>query len=124
MTSRNAKGALREYGCLIAETRSTGHATENTYRPALKLLIETLGGQGVKALNEPSHVDCGAPDFIVEENGVPVGHLECKDVGANLDSSSGQRQLRRYRDGLPNLVLPDYHGVRNTKVSCESRGTA
>ena len=91
MTSQNARGALGEYRRLIEETRSTGHATEHTYRPALKLLIETLGGQGVKALNEPSHVDCGAPDFIVEENGVPVGHLECKDVGANLDSASGQR---------------------------------
>ena len=41
-------------------------ATVRLYRT----LIDALGGDGVKALNEPSHAECGAPDFIVEHSGV------------------------------------------------------
>ena len=91
-----------------SSTRSTGQATEHSYRPFLKTLIEELGGNGVTALNEPSQVQCGAPDFIVERDGVPIGHVECKDVGAHLDEVQESEQIKRYRDGLPNLILSDY----------------
>ena len=108
MTSQNTLSAIRAYLRSIADTQATGHATEHSYRPALEGLIETLGGGGAKALNEPSHVECGAPDFIVEHNGVPIGHIECKDVGVNLDNAERSDQLKRYRGGLPNLILTDY----------------
>ena len=108
MTSQNDTSAIRAYLRSIAETRSTGRATEHSYRPALKTLLEALGGGGTTALNEPSHVECGAPDFIVEHNGVPIGHVECKDVGVSLADIESSEQLKRYRAGLPNLVLTDY----------------
>ena len=108
MTNQATTSALRAYGREVAQTHASGQATEHTYRPALKTLIETLGGGGVNALNEPSHVACGAPDFIVEHGGVPTGHIECKDVGTNLDEVEESEQLKRYRDGLPNLILTDY----------------
>ena len=107
-SSQNPTTSLRAYVRLIAETRATGHATEHSYRPALKSLLEALGDEGTKALNEPSHVECGAPDFIVERNGIPVGHVECKDLGLNLDDIANGEQLKRYREGLPNLILTDY----------------
>ena len=107
-SSQNPTTSLRAYVRLIAETRSTGHATEHSYRPALKSLLEALGDEGTKALNEPSYVECGAPDFVVEHNGVPIGHIECKDVGINLDAIENSEQLKRYREGLPNLILTDY----------------
>lgn len=99
---------LRAYGHQIAQLHATRQATEHSYRPALASLIETVGGNRVRALNEPSHVACGAPDFIVERNDVPAGHVECKDVGINLDDVENDEQLRRYRDGLPNLILTNY----------------
>ena len=108
MASQNRMSTVRGYLRSIADTHATGHATEHSYRPALQTLIEALGGDGVKALNEPSHVECGAPDFIVEHNGVPIGHIECKDVGAHLSQVEESDQLKRYREGLPNLVLTDY----------------
>ena len=92
----------------MTDTLSTGHATEHSYRPALQELVETFGRKGTKAINEPTHVACGAPDFIVEHRGVPVGHIECKDVGADLDRAENSEQLKRYRDALPNLILTDY----------------
>ena len=108
MANQNKSGALRAYRQGIREAHASGQATEHTYRPALKTLIETHGGEGMKALNEPLHVACGAPDFIVERSGVPIGHIECKDLGANLDRTEGSDQLKRYRSGLPNLILTDY----------------
>ena len=108
MTAAGAGRALGVYRREAARLRALGRATEHSYRPALQTLIEALGGGGVRALNEPAHTACGAPDFIVERGGVPVGHVECKDVGAHLDRAEAGEQLRRYRDGLPNLILTDY----------------
>jgi hypothetical protein len=99
---------LLAYCHQIARIRATRQATEHSYRPAFAALIETVGGSRVQALNEPSHIACGAPDFIVERSGVPMGHVECKDVSVNLDDVENDAQLRRYRDGLPNLMLTNY----------------
>ena len=107
-TSQSTTAVLRSYLRSVADTRSTGHATEHSYRPALKTLIEGFGDKATRAINEPSHVECGAPDFIVEQGGVPIGHVECKDIGANLDQTEKDEQLGRYREGLPNLILTDY----------------
>ncbi len=65
-----------------------------------------------RALNEPARIACGAPDFIVERNGVPIGHIECKDIGVDLDRTAASAQLLRYRDSLPNLILTDYLAFR------------
>ena len=108
MTGQNTLSTIRAYLGSVRDTRATGHATEHSYRPALEELVETLGDDGMKALNEPSQVACGAPDFIVEHSGVPIGHIECKDLGVNLDVAEKSEQLKRYRGGLPNLILTDY----------------
>ena len=97
---------LREYREALKRERASGQATEHSYRPAVKALLEALG-DGVSAINEPAHASYGAPDFIVQRNGVPVGHVECKDVGADLEAAQESEQLRRYRDALPNLILTD-----------------
>ena len=102
-----AADAFRAYLGDLRATRATGQATEHSYRPAVRALIEALGGADAEAVNEPAHGDYGAPDFIVQRRGVPIGHVECKDIGANLDAEENSEQLRRYRDALPNLVLTD-----------------
>ena len=84
-----------------------GIATEHTYRPTLEALLEALS-PGVEASNDPKHAACGAPDFIVERNHVPLGYVETKDIGADLDRAEKSEQLRRYRRSLNNLLLTDY----------------
>ncbi len=111
MTSQQEEAALRTYVRAISDTRLGGQATEHSYRPFLKTLIEALGGVGTTALNEPTQVECGAPDFIVERGSVPIGHVECKDVSANLEDVEKTEQIARYRDGLPNLTLKDYKAI-------------
>ena len=104
-------------------TRSTGQATEHSYRPGFKDLLEDIGGTEIHAVNEPTHADYGAPDFIVQRGVVPVGHIECKDVGADLDAVEQSEQLERYLEALPNLILTDYLEFR-WFVNGERRATA
>ena len=84
-----------------------GSATEHTYRPALKLLVESLD-KGVTATNEPKRVRCGAPDFVVTRGQIPIGYVEAKDIGVPLDKVEKSEQMRRYLEGLGNLVLTHY----------------
>ncbi|MYB79295.1 MAG: N-6 DNA methylase [Acidimicrobiia bacterium] len=100
--------AFVDYQKALVETRSTGLSTEHSYRPALQRLIEEVGGASFCAVNEPVQGDYGAPDFIVERNGVPIGHIECKPPGDDLDVAESSCQLARYREGFPNLILTDY----------------
>ena len=108
MTEAKSTKTLRDYYSEVKRIHATGIATEHSYRPALQELIENLTGGNVRVINEPARVDCGAPDFIIEENGIPIGHIECKNIGANLDRTENEEQLERYRGGLPNLILTDY----------------
>ena len=107
-TQSTAHTTLGVYRNALSQERRTGQATEHSYRPALKALIEALGGDGVIAINDPTHGDAGAPDFIVQSHSVPIGHIECKDIGDNLSVTEQSDQLQRYRKGLPNLILTDY----------------
>ena len=99
-----------------------GNATEHTYRSTIEILIESLG-MGIDASNDPKHIDCGAPDFIVEKGKVPLGYVETKDVGADLEKIEKTDQIKRYLKALNNLILTDYlefrwyvNGQRKLKV--------
>lgn len=100
--------ALKSYLSAIEQALKAGNATEHTHRPALKALIEALGGADVRATNEPKQIACGAPDFIVTRGVVPLGYIEAKDVGIDLAKTEKSEQLGRYRESLGNLVLTDY----------------
>ena len=101
-----------------------GNATEHTHRPALQTLLES--GSAVTAVNEPKHIECGAPDFVVTlagDNPLIVGYVEAKNTGVSLadidresararpDTDNG-RQFKRYRNALPNLILTNYTEFR------------
>ena len=95
----------------INKALKAGTATEHTYRPALKGLVEAIAAASameVIATNEPKQVACGAPDFVITANTIPLGHIEAKDVGVDLDKIEKSEQIKRYLDGLPNLILTDY----------------
>ena len=98
---------LRDYVHAIEKALAAGDATEHTHRPALKTLVEGLSA-GIVATNEPKHIECGAPDFILRKGSVTVGYIEAKDIGKSLDEAEKTDQLNRYRDSLTNLILTDY----------------
>ena len=107
MSTRNISSETRSYIHAISQTLASGKATEHSHRPALKELIQGLG-KDVEAINEPSQEKYGAPDLIINCRGIPIGHIECKNIGANLNDIENNEQLMRYRDALPNLILTDY----------------
>jgi len=105
-------GAIADYVRAVRGEYATGEATEHSYRPALKALLESLRSD-ISATNEPQHrTDCGAPDMSVAQGkgapAIPVGYVECKDIGAKLDEIEASEQLERYRGNLDNLILTDY----------------
>jgi hypothetical protein len=92
----------------INSTAKTGVAKEHAYRPFLHTLL-THTAAPYSVVNEPAQIECGAPDFVVlSDTYVPVGHIEAKDLGADLSEVEDTEQLRRYRAALPNLILTNY----------------
>ena len=87
-------------------------ATEHTHRSALESFLEAAG-RGIVATNEAKRIACGSPDFQITRNGVPLGYVETKDIGTNLDEiergkGSHAEQFKRYNSALPNWILTDY----------------
>ncbi len=97
----------QDYLKAVEKTLALGNATEHSYRPTLKAFVEAFAA-GVTATNEPKRVKCGAPDYVVQRGDTPIGYIEAKDLGVNLDKVENDEQMRRYLDGLSNLILTDY----------------
>ena len=113
---------FKDYLAQVEQAYKAGNATEHTHRPALKDLLEAFQ-TGIIATNEPKRIKCGAPDYIITRKDIPLGFVEAKDIGISLDDTESSEQLKRYRDGLANLILTDYLEFR-WYVSGELRLTA
>ncbi len=103
--------AFTEYIREIRKSLEKGDSTEHTHRAALEILLEACG-KDIDATNEPRRIACGAPDFNITRKGVPVGHVETKDIDVNLDEMERGKgpngnQFKRYST-LPNWILTDY----------------
>jgi len=87
----------------VQAIHKTGAATEHSYRSAFEGLFASLGAT---ALNEPKRVKCGAPDFIVSQGEIVIGHVEAKDLHIPIRGmkDSNKAQQERYRAALPNLI--------------------
>ena len=103
---------LRAYLTGLKKKRRYGRASEHTYRTVLENYLTAFD---VEVLNDPNvsprddtKQRIGRPDFDVERNGVPIGHIECKNIGADLDTEEESEQLLRYRGAFHNLLLTDY----------------
>ncbi|MFQ5431020.1 MAG: type ISP restriction/modification enzyme [Nitrospinota bacterium] len=103
-----SKNPIGEYLKNIERSLKSGIATEHTYRSALESLLEKLGGNDIKAVNEPKRVKCGAPDYVVTRSEAPLGYIEAKDIDVSLSDTERSEQLKRYREALGNLILTNY----------------
>jgi predicted helicase len=89
-------------------TRFKSHiTTEHSFRGDLQNLLETLLPD-ILTTNEPTRIKCGAPDYILTKKDIPVGYIEAKDLGADLNSKSYQEQFKRYKAALNNLIITNY----------------
>jgi predicted helicase len=110
---------IKNYIDNINERFKLGNATEHTFRGDLQQLIESIVPT-VRATNEPKRQSCGAPDYIITINDIPVGFIEAKDIGDKdldgLKNNGNKEQFDRYKASLDNLIFTDYinfHLYRN-----------
>ena len=98
---------VQDYLARVNAIYKRGNATEHSYRGELAQLIQAIS-PAVTVTNEPKRQACGAPDYIVQMKEVPIGYIEAKDVGLNLNDVEKSGQLKRYLASLDNLILTDY----------------
>jgi predicted helicase len=102
---------IKQYIESINKRFQLGNATEHTFRGDLQNLIENLIPK-IKATNEPKRQQCGAPDYIITRNEIPVGFIEAKDIGdrdlTGSQKTGNKEQFDRYKASLDNLIITDY----------------
>ncbi len=88
-----------------------GYATEHTFRGDLQQLLESLV-PSIRATNEPKRQSCGAPDYILTNQEIPVGFIEAKDIGdkdlEGAKKTGNKEQFDRYKASLGNIIFTDY----------------
>lgn len=115
-----------EIGAYLNEIRDlakSGQATEHSYRPALERLFKSID-TNLTVINEPKRLtDVGAPDFVFNRKGVPIGWCEAKDLGKEITEFKAgdysKEQKVRYAKGLPNLIYTngvDFEFIRTGDV--------
>ena len=107
---------INDYLKQVKQRFKSGISTEHTYRSDLQVLLNSLV-QGVTVTNEPKRQKCGAPDYIIQKKEVPLGYIEAKDIGIDLDKIEKANQIKRYLGSLDNLILTDYLEFRFYKYS-------
>ena len=102
---------LHDYLKEIESFYKLGIAKEHSYRATLQTMLARLV-PGVRAVNEPKRVECGAPDYVVLRStcgdSLTIGYIEAKDTGIPLDKIEKDEQLKRYLHALDSLILTDY----------------
>lgn len=89
-----------------------GHSSEHTFRADLEQLLSHLLPNHT-ITNEPSQItDCGNPDFVITRQGIPIGYIEAKDIGKDLNHKIYNEQFGRYKKALDNLIITDYVGFQ------------
>ena len=114
---------LQQYITKINTLFQTGNAREHSYRGDLQNLLMAILPD-VLVTNEPARVACGAPDYVLTRKDIPIGYIEAKDIGVDLNSKMLKEQFDRYKSGLSNLIFTDYmdfhfykDGILTTKIA-------
>jgi predicted helicase len=99
---------LKNYLEIVSKRLQSGISREHSYRGDLETLIRNLV-QGIEITNEPANVtDCGNPDYVITKGKIPIGYIEAKDIGKDLNNKSFKEQFDRYKKALDNLIITDY----------------
>lgn len=100
---------IQKYIDKINKRYKLGNATEHSYRGDLQQLIESMV-PSVHATNEAQRQSCGAPDYVITQNGIPLGFIETKDIGDKdlQGTKANKEQFARYKEALDNIIFTDY----------------
>lgn len=71
---RGSTMPIAKYLAEVNKRFRTGISREHSYRGDLQTLIESLV-TGIIATNEPARINCGAPDYVITKNNIPLGYV-------------------------------------------------
>ncbi|GAA7949033.1 DNA methyltransferase [Helicobacter pylori] len=100
---------LKEYLESIKDL--TTEKNELTHRPSLYNLLNRLKdhfNKEFKIEHEPKKEQGSQPDFRVSFQGLSIGYIENKKAGIDLNQHLKEKQIRKYLELNPNLMLTDY----------------
>ncbi|GAA7188184.1 DNA methyltransferase [Helicobacter pylori] len=100
---------LKEYLESIKDL--TTEENELTHRPSLHNLLSRLKdnfNKEFKIEHEPKKEQGSQPDFRVSFQGLSIGYIENKKAGIDLNQHLKEKQIRKYLELNPNLMLTDY----------------
>ena len=119
----NFQEALEKYLKDIKQTLSTEEANEHSYRTPLENFLNTIKPKEIKVIHEPKakkgerhirpdfkiyrQIDKGDKSNELSYNSL-VGFIECKDYGSNLQKIVKGKQIDKYLEVSPNILLTDY----------------
>ncbi|MDT0678661.1 hypothetical protein [Autumnicola musiva] len=99
---------IAQYPEIIDNRYQSGIPREHSYRTDPENLIRHLFPI-IDVTNEPANItDCGNPDYVLTKWKIPIGYIESKDVGKDLNSKTYKEQFTLYRNALDNLIITDY----------------
>lgn len=101
----------------VANTTIQGDAREESYYQHLSNLLEdfskSIGKPKTHITILPKKTEAGNPDFRIWDGDLDiVGYIEAKVPGSDLDHIEKSKQLNRYRETFPNLILTDFYEFR------------
>ena len=103
---------FKTYLSSIQSALQKGDAGEQTHYSALKALIESLFPKVIATITPKGIQDDAKesikPDFRITRGDIPLGHIEAKDVGADLNAAQKSEQLKRYFKALPSVMLTNF----------------
>ncbi|SHF75341.1 N-6 DNA Methylase [Salegentibacter echinorum] len=99
---------IHNYLEIVNSRYTSGISREHSYRGDFENLLRSILID-IDVTNEPANVtDCGNPDYVLTNGKIPIGYIEAKDVGKDLNSKTYKEQFTRYRNALDNLIITDY----------------
>ncbi len=105
---KGEKKEIKEYFKEIKKIYLGRDYTEFTFRTPFENLIKSLNSS-YDLIHEPKRiVKLGAPDFKAFSGSRKVGSIETKNLGENLDNILETDQIKKYAEGIHNLIITDY----------------
>ncbi len=101
---------VNTYVSAINTQYKTGIAREHSYRGHLETLIRSYLPEGLSIVNEPSRMDCGAPDYLISKGNIPLAFIEAKDLNDPdlMGQNRNKEQFDRYKNFASSIVFTDY----------------
>ena len=111
ITVNEIKPLIKRYIERLNKQYQTDQAREHSHRGSLEELVTSLIPSNFTITNEPAHMECGAPDYVITDNNkAPIAFIEAKDIGdSDLDGrTANAEQFNRYKDALNSVIFTDY----------------